>query len=51
MRSSARPCSDTSAMSDSAQLRRAAARLNDDGAGTTKVSSGETWLASTEPTP
>ena len=51
MRSNARPCSDTSAMSGSAQLSRAAARLNEDGAGTTKVSSGATWFASTEPTP
>ena len=38
-------------MSGSAQPSRAAARLKDDGAGTTSVSSGETWFASTEPTP
>ena len=51
MRSSARPCSETSAISGSAQPSRAAARLKADGAGTTSVSSGATWRASTEPTP
>ena len=50
-RSSARPCSETSAQSASAQPSRAAARLKADGAGTTMVSAGSTWRASTAPTP
>src|SRR5712691_654096 len=50
-RSSARPCSEISAVSGSAQPSRAAARLNADGAGTTTVCSGGTWRARTEPTP
>ncbi len=50
-RSSARACSETSAVSGSAQPSRAAARLNADGAGTTSISCASTWRASTAPTP
>ena len=39
MRSSPRPCSETSTVSGSGQPRRAAARLKADGAGTTSISS------------
>ena len=51
MRSSARPCSETSTLSGNGQPRRAAARLKADGAGITHISSGGTWPASVEPTP
>ncbi len=46
IRSSGRPCSESSVVSGSGQPSRAAARLNDDGAGTTSVSLGSTCRAS-----
>ena len=45
IRSSGRPCSDSSVVSGSDQPSRAAARLNDDGPGTTSISFGSTWRA------
>ena len=50
-RSSARPCTESSTVAGSDQARRAAAKLNADGAGITFISCALIFCASTAPTP
>ncbi len=51
IRSSVRPCTESSTVCGSDQPSRAAARLNADGAGRTIISAGSIFCASTAPTP